>query len=167
MRITSFVFAIAFLAVAGRAHAAPIGSFDWVHDVLFGTGSVFFVINDSANTFEDASVDLFAPGATNPFQTLSLGDVLPGAFVQSIDDLSFLLVPFDLDRVQLTLSYDSNRVSVDLLSSSMLGDPDLFLAASTSIPEPTRTVPEPSTLLLLAVAAGIVTCGARRTTLLN
>jgi hypothetical protein len=161
MRVSSVVLTLAFLAFAVRAEAASIGAFDWVHDVLFESGSVFAVINESADTFEDAFVDLYAPAASTPFQTLSLGDISRGGFAQSTEDLSFLIVPFELERAQLRLTYQASLVTADLFASSLIGDPDIVRFGSTSIEAPTTpptSVPEPATLLLLfssAVGIGV------------
>jgi hypothetical protein len=71
MRTLLRVVALTTLLVAtgsGSAQAGPIvlepgsviGTFEWVDDVLFGTGSTFDVDNESSFTFESVFVDLFS-----------------------------------------------------------------------------------------------------------
>jgi hypothetical protein len=67
-------FAVLFAVVGSRsAHADPlgpvetIGTFDWVDDILFRSGSTFSVNNESASTFESIAIDLFAQGDSTPF----------------------------------------------------------------------------------------------------
>jgi hypothetical protein len=132
------------------ANAAPIGLFSWNYDALFGSGSVFGVANESFDPFEDTFIDLFAPGATTSFVTLSLGDIDAGLSVQSIDDLSLLLVPDDLDRAILRMSYTGSNVTATLLASSLTGE--FARVTSTVIDDAsTASVPEPSTLVLLGL----------------
>jgi hypothetical protein len=141
-----------------RAAAAPIGTFEWVHDALFGTGSTFSVTNQSDDPFEDVFVDLFAPGQMTAFQSLSLGTVDAGSAAQSIDDLSFLVVPFDLSRALVRLTFDGTALSAELDSANLQGDPAFLLAGAIDIvapddPDPTPVpVSEPSTLTMLAGA---------------
>src|SRR5690349_1918833 len=91
---------LVMLALPERAAGAVIGTFGWDYDPTF-TGSVFSVVNGTTSTFEDIFIDLYAPGASSPFQTLGLADIGSGGAVVTIDDLSLLLVPADLDRAVL------------------------------------------------------------------
>ena len=137
------------------AHADPItpetdtivGSFDWVDDTLFG-GSTFDVNNGSLLDFDNVFVDLFAAGATTPFETLTLGDIASFGFAQSIDDLSGLAIPADLNHALLRLTLGDAPLTAALFAASLTGD-GTVLATSTDIVQHSA-VPEPGTLLLFA-----------------
>lgn len=142
------------LGTATAASAEPIGTFGWVYDTLFDTGSAFSVTNESADPFSDVFVDLYAPGAADPFQSISLGNsgTIDGSTAaQSLEELLF--VPsLELDRVHLRFVFDSMSLSADLFASALAGESGTLLATSAdlfateSAPEP---IPEPGTLLLL------------------
>ena len=159
MRTLLRVVALTTLLVAigsGSAQAGPIvlepgsviGTFEWVDDVLFGTGSTFDVDNESSFTFESVFVDLFSSGATTPFQTLALGDIPSMGFAQSFEDLSALIVGTDLSQALLRLTFGDTPLTATLFASSLTGDPQTLLAASVDI-QTTAPVPEPATLTLL------------------
>jgi len=159
MRTLLRVVALTTLLVAtgsGSAQAGPIvlepgsviGIFEWVDDVLFGTGSTFDVDNESSFTFESVFVDLFSSGATSPFQTLALGDIPSMGFSQSFEDLSALIVGTDLSQALLRLTFGDTPLTATLFASSLNGDPQTLLATSVDI-QTTAPVPEPATLTLL------------------
>jgi hypothetical protein len=142
---------------SGSAQAGPIvlepgsvlGTFGWVDDILFGSGSTFAVDNESPFTFESVFVDLFSSGATTPFQTLDLGDIPPSlGFAQSLEDLSSLSVGTDLVQALLRLTLGDTALTATLLASSLTGDPAGFVTTSVDIQAP-APVPEPATLTLL------------------
>lgn len=165
MRFRIVILLAVLLGVPNRAVAAPIGTFEWVYDTLFATGSSFNVTNESESSFEDIFVDLYAPEAADPFQSLSLNSVEAGGIVQSFEDLSFLVVPFDLDRAHLRFTFNSGLVGLDLFASALTGDPQSLMAASVDIfapevPPSPAPVPEPATLLLLGTGLGAM--GLRR-----
>jgi hypothetical protein len=158
MRMRDLVIVVMLTACASRVDAAPIGTFEWTHDILFGTGSVFTVINESGSAFDDVTVDLFAPSAATPFFAASLGDLSPGESAQSFDDLSFFLVPFDLDSIRLRLTFENTLVTATLVSTQLTGDPSSLLAGSTTIDAPeVSPVPEPSSVLLLLTGVALLT----------
>ncbi len=150
--IVCLLSACIFLAPA-RASAEPIGTFTWTYDALFGTGSTFSVGNESLDPFVGVLVDLYAPGESIAFFTLDLGDIGPGVSAQSIDDLSFLLVPFDLGSATVRLTSVADLITATILASALQGDPGLFLQASVDLSRPDQPppapVPEPSTALLM------------------
>src|SRR5688572_16957015 len=107
MRIAA-VLVVCLLAVPTLSSAEPIGLFEWVDDRFFATGSVFNVTNASATDFLDVYIDLYAPANVAPFYSLNLGEIQAGTNAQSIDVLSFLVIPLDLDRATLRLGYLSD-----------------------------------------------------------
>lgn len=143
--------------------AVPIGTFEWVYDTLFGTGSTFSLTNESEKTFDAIFVDLYAGDGSDPFRTLDLGTVLGGGITQSIDDLSLLTVPTDIARAHLRFTLAGDLVGADLLATELSGESEGLTAVSVDIlgpqasPEP---VPEPSTLALLA--SGVLIALRRR-----
>ena len=154
---------VVLLSLSAEANAAPIGTFEWAYDVLFGTGSTFNITNTSTGVFEDTFVDLYAPAATTPFQTISFGDVDSGGSAQSIDDLSVFLVPDDLARVQLRLTFDATPVTAQLLASDLQGLPTLLLIGATDITGPAPTnVPEPPSVSLMLLGFAATAFAARR-----
>jgi hypothetical protein len=168
MRVRMLLLAITLLAFPVRASAGPIGAFDWVHDVLFGTGSSFIVTNDSTRIFESVFVDLYSPGEFDPFQSLGLGDIDPeGGFAQTFDDLSHLLVPENVHRAVVRFVLADAVITTALLASSLEGDPTDFLIATTVIDDgaepPPTSVPEssPTALLLLMGAAALAITRSR------
>jgi PEP-CTERM motif len=159
MRTLLRVVALTTLLVAiesGSAQAGPIvlepgsvlGTFGWVDDILFGSGSTFDVQNESSFTFESVFVDLFALGATTPFQTLALGDIPSMQPGQSFEDLSSLSVGTDLVQALLRLTLGDTALTATLLASSLTGDSAGFVTTSVDIQAP-APVPEPATLTLL------------------
>ncbi len=158
MRLRVAILLAALLCVPRLASAATIGTFDWVYDELFATGSSFNVANESVDTFTSVFVDLYAPLAPDPFQSLSLGNVAAGTTAQSIDDLSLLLVPLDLARAQLRFTFGTEAVVVQLLAGALVGEPGNVLFGSIDIEAPDVSptpTPEPSTLALLLAGVGI------------
>ena len=128
----------------------------------FGIGSIFNVTNTSADTFLGVYVDLYSPDADTPFYSVNLGDIDGGLTAQSIDDLSFLSVPFDLDRATLRLGYLASVVNVTLGASDLIGDPTSFLVGSTEI-QTIAHVTEPATWMVLSAGAvGMVLTRRRR-----
>jgi hypothetical protein len=171
MRFVVAVLTVCVLLSPRSAGASPIlepsgrvvGSFGWVHDVLFQTGSTFSVTNESNADFVDVFVDLYAPSETVPFISLSLGAVVAGGSGQSIDDLSALLVPEDISVALLRLSFANAPLSASIFATSLSGDPLDLLAGATDILAPAQSpapIPEPTTLVLMGV--GILTGGLRR-----
>lgn len=165
MRLRVAIVLAALLCVPRGASAATLGTFEWVYDVLFASGSTFSVTNESDDSFSDVVVDLYAPEATVPFQSLAFGTIVGGTIAQNIEDLSFLLVPQDIDRAHLTLVVGTEVIALDLLATALTGESTDLLATSIDIvaadPPPTH-IPEPPTLLLLAIGLGGFACYRRR-----
>jgi hypothetical protein len=157
------VTALLLLLLPASARAASIGTFEWTHDAFFGTGSVFSVTNQSSDPFLDVFVDLYAPSESVAFYSMNLGVVDAGSASQTIDDLSFLIVPFDIGSATVRLSYIGEMVTATLLASSLAGDPTLLLQGATDIEvdDESQPVPEPSTLLLLGSALTAATIRKR------
>ena len=156
--LSALIVSVGLLSMPATASAAPIGTFSWTYETPVDiVGSVFTVTNASTQPFEDILIDLFAPGASTPFQTLGLNDIAPSAGDQT-GNVSFLVVPDDLDRAILRFSFGSDEVSAELTASSLSAPPgDIILEASIPIASP---VPEPATLSLLG--AGLASVVARR-----
>jgi hypothetical protein len=162
MRLATIVCLSAITLLPQSASAATIGAFEWLYDAAFATGSTFNVTNEYDRPYLSVFVDLFAPGAIQPFHTLSLDDVpANGGFIQSIDDLSIFLVPDDIGSATLRLTAGGVPVTATLSATDLLGDPADFLAGSIDItsrelpPGPETPIPEPGTLILVGSALGV------------
>lgn len=145
--------ALMILAAPSRASASPVGSFSYDVDEFFGP--VFTIENffDSPGTFTNVVVHLLL--GANDVVDLSLGELSAGTLGQTIDDLSG--ISFDSASLDLTFTAAGSLQVNELTGLLFDFDPDLFAytgnTATTVIDftaEPTQSVPEPSTLLLVA-----------------
>jgi len=146
--------------ITGGTSAVPLGTFEWVYDTLFDSISTFKVTNESDAQFEDIFVDLYEPDAQDPFRSLSLGTLEAGGDpLQYFEDI-VLLVPNQLDRAHLRFNLGASLISADLLAAGLTGEDPTFAAAVDFFAPEDQPVPEPSTLLLLSSALGVL--GLRR-----
>ena len=146
--------------ITGGTSAVPLGTFEWVYDTLFASISTFKVTNESGDQFEDIFVDLYEPDAQDPFWSLSLGTLEAGGDpLQSFEDID-LLVPSQLDRAHLRFNLGANLITADLFADGLTGEAPLFAATVDFLAPEAPPVPEPSTILLLSSALGVL--GLRR-----
>ena len=146
--------------ITGGTSAVPLGTFEWVYDTLFDSISTFKVTNESGESFEDIFVDLYEPDALDPFRSLGLGTLEAGGDpLQYFEDI-VLLVPSQLDRAHLRFNLGASLISADLFADGLTGDAPTFATAVDFFAPEDQPVPEPSTLLLVSSALGVL--GLRR-----
>ncbi len=75
-----------------------------------------------------------------------------------------MLVPTDFERVHLRFTFSEGLFGLDVLASELTGEADILLAhadlSDSDVVQPPAPVPEPGTLLL--VAMGVATLRLRR-----
>lgn len=164
MKLAAPVILTALLLLPSTASAAPLGTFEWVYDALLGTGSTFTVTNESAGVFQAVFVDLYRADTADPFQSIDLGSIESLGLAQNFETISDL-VPTNLARAQLRLSFGGAALGVNLFASALTGDAQALLAGSVDIiyPDtPPEPVPEPPPLLLLGVGSAALAFFRRR-----
>ena len=147
--------------ITGGTSAVPLGTFEWVYDTSLDSISTFKVTNESGDQFEDIFVDLYEPDALDPFRSLSLGTLEAGGDpLQYFEDI-VLTVPGQLDRAHMRFNLGTSVITADLFAEALTGEtPTLAVAAVDFFAPEAQPVPEPSTLLLLSSALGVL--GLRR-----
>ncbi len=141
---------------ARSAWAIPVGEFAWQPDE--GFGETFSVANFSPDylpageSFFDVFIRLMYSDGT--FAELGLGDVAPGDSVQTTESLSDL----EIQAASLELSFPLGQVTFESLTVA-----DSFsLIDFAQNPDDPSAVPEPSSLVLVAVGAASALLGGWR-----
>jgi hypothetical protein len=183
------VAALLVTSVPADADTVGIGNFIYFLDSQ-GVGPTFLIINDSASTLADGGVsfisgDVLLSDSSGDSLDLPFGSTVPGGTTIDADGGSVSVAFFNAVLPQLiggtavlTLVLDPNSiygadtVQVDPIQLSFSENPldtpptwnDLGssdTAPTINLVTPTATVPEPSTLLLLASGLAACAFGAR------
>jgi hypothetical protein len=145
---------VLIFAAAASARASSIGVFGYVVDSELGP--IFSVENTSDGEFSDVLVRLF-DGAFD-VRDLTLGTVDPFSLQQTIDDLTILPTPFDHATLEFSYSLPGTLTVQELAGLSL--DPGGTVGNTTSVSidfaPAAQPVPEPATILLVAVGGALV-----------